>query len=146
MKKSLLTIALLIAIFSLGIIGTYGLFESRLNIEMNSKIAKFNISINDSLITTEDASFTIDSFYYDNDEYTNDSKFAPGTTVYFDLDIKGNDTDVSVKYDVALDLSNITNESIVIEKVIDEDGNDITRTDEFKYTDLLTSGTVFRAT
>lgn len=113
----------LLSIVSLIILGTYitktyALFESNLVGGVNNPIGKWNIKLNDILVSSlEEKVITIDNFIYDDNENVKDGYIAPGSRGYFDLILDTTGTEVAVKYNIVIDLDKIENENIILSVV-----------------------------
>jgi hypothetical protein len=119
--------------FSFGI--TYGLFESNKDFTSNMNVAKFNLFVNDSnIVDTKD--FNINNIMVLDNENVLNGKIAPGVSGYFELLLSPKGSDVAIYYEVSLDLNNIDNNGIVLEK-IESDGNDLIRVDKYTYAGIF---------
>lgn len=111
----------LLSIVSLLVLGsciakTYALFESNLDGTVNNPIGKWNIKLNDILVSSsEEKIITIDKFIYDNNDMVRDGYIAPGSSGYFDLILDTTGTEVAIKYNIAVDLDKIENENITLD-------------------------------
>lgn len=111
----------LLSIVSLLVLGsciakTYALFESNLDGTVNNPIGKWNIKLNDILVSSsEEKVITIDKFIYDNNDMVRDGYIAPGSSGYFDLILDTMGTEVAIKYNIAVDLDKIENENITLD-------------------------------
>lgn len=111
----------LLSVVSLLILGsciakTYALFESNLDGTVNNLIGKWNIKLNDILVSSsEEKIITIDKFIYDNNDMVRDGYIAPGSSGYFDLILDTTGTEVAIKYNIAVDLDKIENENITLD-------------------------------
>lgn len=119
------------------IANSYGLFETHGEANIEQNLAKWVIKINDNLATGNTQSFIIDEFNYDSNGYINDDKLAPGGNCYFDLVLDATDTNVSVKYTIDFDFSEVENYSFIQPNVVNLNGNTIIRTGENQYTGLI---------
>lgn len=144
MKKWILLIAFIIAIFSLQLISTYGLFESNKDYGMEADLANFSISINGNEVTGSEHTYDVRTFGYYGDDNILNNRFAPGGRVYFDIEIEPNDTQVSFRYDVYVDLSYMTNSAIVVDNITsfvsngeETISNDLILTDEATYSGVV---------
>lgn len=119
------------------IANSYGLFETNGEANIEQDLAKWVIKINDKIATGNTQSFIIDKFNYDSNGYINDDKLAPGGNCYFDLVLDATDTNVSVKYTIDFDFSEVENYNFIEAHVINMNGNTIIKTGENQYTGLI---------
>lgn len=119
------------------IANSYGLFETGGEANIEQDLAKWVIKINKNLATGNTQSFIIDKFNYDSNGYINDDKLAPGGNCYFDLVLDATDTNVSVKYTIDFDFSEVENYNFIEAHVINMNGNTIIKTGENQYTGLI---------
>lgn len=125
-------------IFGFGlIVDTYGLFESNRIDTAMSDIAKWKISVNE-LNIMENTSFVVDSIVLDSNTSVKEGKIAPGGSGYFDILIDGKDTDVSFRYDVTFDFSNLDISKLIIEKIEEVNYGMLIKTGENTYTNVIT--------
>lgn len=114
---------------------TYGLFETNNVMVVNSEIGKWNIYVNDTAATEE--LFIVDSITVTDNAKVKNGKIAPGTNGYFDIVIDPKDTDVSIRYDISFDFSEIL-DSFSIKNIEEVGGVNLIQTDEFTYTNIIT--------
>lgn len=133
----------LILVFSLAtlytvynIYDTYALLETDEIVSNDIKTAKWNIKINDTLLGNT-TSFVVDGIKIEENDYTKENKLAPGTSGYFDILIDPTDTDVSIKYAISFDFSNVP-EGIDVLGVSETSGDTLIKTGENTYTNVLT--------
>ena len=86
---------------------TYGLLESDATANVKPAIGKWNITLNEINITVE-KSLTIDDFIYADNENVEEGYFAPGSEASYEIIIDPKDTDVSIRYDISMDLLDLT--------------------------------------
>lgn len=116
LKKSLAAIsAFFIFIFILSFNESYGKYISSLDEGANIKIAKWRILLNDEDIRNISSINSVIAPVFDGNEFIKSNVIAPGAEGYFDLTINGDDTDVTFKYEIAL---NIASESPVQDLII----------------------------
>lgn len=138
MKKIwLLILGLLGVVIGWGITGTYGLFESNVDLEANSKLAKWVVYVN-SIDVVSNNTFVIDTLNIDNDDNVMDGKMAPTSTAYFDVFINCYGTEVSVRYDLTLDFSSLDNPGLTFEGVEETNGKKLVKTGDNTYTGIIT--------
>ena len=141
MKKLLILTFFTILTFTL-LVSTYGIFESGLLQGTSIKIAAWEITINESIITNEEKTFNIDNIIWNNSENVLSGKVAPGMDGYFDIVIDPKNTGVSVRYDVIYDIDylNEINTAFKITKVEEINGNKLVLTDKYTYTGIIDLG------
>ena len=119
MKRKLLILSF-ISLIILGtyITSTYALFESNMSGDAVSSIGKWNIKLNDILISTiTENTISIDDFVYEENDNVKNGYIAPGSSGYFDLIFDTTGTEVAVKYNITIDLDKIENENIILSVV-----------------------------
>jgi hypothetical protein len=144
MKKSIICLLLLL-FFSLIYVclKTYGLYEDNLTGEVVGNTASFVFKINNITINNDNNTFNIDSFNIVNNSHANNQKLAPKSNGYFDIVLVPEDVKVSVLYNITFDLSNITNEKIKFDSVINNDTSmPLTRTAQYTYTGVMSLAAV----
>ncbi|MGN1379305.1 MAG: hypothetical protein ACI4XR_02780 [Bacilli bacterium] len=129
-----LLIILTLGIFIYIINSSYALFETNKSMVVKPNVAKWNININNSNINSSE-DFTIDSFVSVTNSHVKEGKIAPGAEGYFDIEIDGQDTDVSISYNLKFDLSSLNN--IVIESVEETNGYVITSEEDNTYSGVI---------
>lgn len=132
MKNKLfyLLIILTLGIFVYLINSSYALFETNKSMVVKPDVAKWNININNNNINSSE-DFIIDSFVPDANTHVAQGKIAPGVGGYFDIEIDPQDTDVSISYNLKLDLSSLNN--IIIEQVEEINGHDVIMSEDGTY-------------
>ena len=138
MKKHILVILCVFSsIFLLvEIVSTYSLFETDRETVVTSPIAKWNILVNNTLITDFDGqenSFDLGSIDWNSGGHVRSGKAAPGSVGTFEIEIDPTDTEVSFLYELEIDTSLLGNDEISIQSVLEEDGHEFIRTGEYKY-------------
>ena len=138
MKKSKLWILFIIAfcLTAYIIIDTFALFESNFNESTNVAIGKWTIKLNNNDITNgTTVEFPIENFTTNENNHTTSGYFGPGSSGYFDVVLDPGDTDVSIRYDITLDIAEDLPGNISY--YLSVDGNSMTRTGEFTYSGVL---------
>lgn len=141
MKKLLILTFFTIMTYFL-LVATYGVFESKVLNGTQIKLAAWNVEVNNSIVTNEDKTFTIEDIICSNSENVLNGKIAPGVDGYFDIVVDPKTTDVSVRYDITYDveyLKNI-NKAFIITKVENLEENEIILTDKYTYTGIIFLG------
>lgn len=138
MKSKILyiTCAIMIFVTIYEITNTYGLFESNINMDVDSKLATWNILINDTNIGKSET-FTIDNFISEEDNTVASGKIAPGTSGYFNINIDPSTTQVSIRYDLTFDFSILDN-LFTITKVEEKNGYNLIKTGPNTYSNVIT--------
>lgn len=136
MKRGFIVIGCLLFLL-IGLFGvTYGLFESNKDFNSSMNVAKFNLFVNDSNVV-DTKEFNINNITVLDNENVLNGKIAPGVSGYFELLLSPKGSDVAIYYEVTLDLDNIDNEGITLEK-IESDDNDLIRVDKYTYAGVFT--------
>lgn len=136
MKRGFIVIGCLLFLLILGFNVTYGLFESGRDFNSNMNVAKFNLFVNDTNIV-DTKEFNINNITVLDNENVLNGKIAPGVSGYFDIVLNPMESDVSIYYEVTLDLDNIDNDGIILEKIVSDD-NDLIRVGKYTYAGVFT--------
>lgn len=138
MKSKILyiTCAIMIFVTIYEITNTYGLFESNINMDVDSKLATWKILINDTNIGKSET-FTIDNFISEEESTVASGKIAPGTSGYFNINIDPSTTQVSIRYDLTFDFSKLDN-LFTITKVEEKNGYNLIKTGPNTYSNVIT--------
>lgn len=131
MKRGFIVLGCLLFLVMLGINITYGLFESDKDFNANMNVAKFNLFVNNSNIV-DTKTFNIDNITVIENENVLNGKIAPGVSGYFNIELNPKGSDVSIYYEVSLNLDNVLNEGIVLEK-IESDNEELKRVGKYTY-------------
>ena len=141
-KQTIWTIIFTILVISLltaEIIYTYSLFETNTSLSTSSDIAKWNIKVNNNMITSNQINsneVVIGSIDWENGTHVKQGKAAPGSVGNFDIEIDPTNTDVSFLYTVNIDTSELENDEFIISNVTELNGNEFIRTGEYEYTGI----------
>lgn len=121
------------------IANTYALLESELSGTIKTEIGKWNIYINgDDVTNGTTQSFVMNKFNIGGSEYTAEGKIAPGMKGSFEISICPKDTQVSIKYDIAIDDTNLGEEQIKLVSIIEKNNkNELIRTGKNTYTAVI---------
>lgn len=140
MKKIYFCLALVLLIITVFIIlKTYGLFETKTELNVQSEVGKWVILVNNTDITQqENTKFSVDKIIWDQNDEIKEGKIAPGASGYFDIVIDPTDTDVSVRYDIGFDFSEFENTNITITSIQEINDKKIVKTGDNKYTGIIT--------
>ena len=136
MKKYTMVLApffFLVMIF----VGSYALFESQRTNTSELEIAKWDIKVNDNMLSGSTSTFTVNNFTWSTSEYIKEGKAAPGLNGYFDIEIDPNDADTSIRYDVTFDFSVLDSNQFTITEIKEIDDKAIVRTGEYTYSNII---------
>lgn len=127
MKNKVSLKILLVAVFVLLvtmflIVETYALFESNVSGEKELDVGKWTILLNGNDVV-ETKTITISDFVYNSGTHTENGYFAPGTSLYFDIEIDATESDVSVQYQLDIDDSILLEHPNIYFNVTDLDNN-----------------------
>lgn len=138
MKNKIIYIvcAIMIFISIYEIKNTYGLFESKKEIDIDKSVAKWNIYINDNNLNTTET-FTIDNFTFQETDTVAKDKIAPGILGWFDILIDARDTQVSIIYEITFDFTSLSS-NITVEKIEEINGRKIIKTGPNTYSNYIT--------
>ena len=139
-KKIFILLTIIMLCFTIyKIVSTYALFETKLQKNVKADVGKWNIKVNAEDITnTTTHSFTMNTFKISQSPYTKENKIAPGMDGTFEIDIEPQDTQVSIRYDIAIDSTELTNQSIKLNSVMEKNNNnEIIKTAENTYTGVI---------
>ncbi len=136
MKRGFIFIGCLLFLLILSFNITYGLFESNKDFNANMNVAKFNLFVNNNNIV-DTKSFNINNITVLNNENVLDGKIAPGVRGYFELILDPKDSDVSIYYEVSLDLKDVLNDGIILDGV-ESDSGSLIKVDKNTYAGVFT--------
>lgn len=141
MKKTILIILVIITLIIaiLTIVFTYAVFESEISGDVMVDKATWRILINNTDITNgTNKEFVIDKINVVGSNHTQAGKIAPGDSGNFNILIDPENTDVSIRYDVSLDFSNLENTKLKVESIEEtEEGKTLIKTGENTYTGTI---------
>ncbi len=115
---------------------SYALFESELTVEAGTTAGSWNIYVNGTNISGNTTQFTINNVNISTNNHVVQNRMAPGTSAYFDLNIIPTGTDVSVRYDITFDFSELST-SLVVEDIVELNGRTLVRTGENVYSGVI---------
>lgn len=145
-KKSLIAILFIILAIILiyEIIITYATFISEFTGDMKVDNATWRILVNNTDISSNTVKqFTIDNINVDESQGVEQGKLAPGLKGDFNIIIDPTDTDVSIKYELKIDTTNLNPTNIRIESVVETlHGNNLINTDVNTYTGIIKSSDI----
>lgn len=115
---------------------TYSLFESIVAVGVESDIAKWNIEVNDEMITSGSSvnnTFDIGSVVWQNGGHVISGKAAPGSVGSFSIEVDPTDTQVSFTYQIEFDMEALDNDYFVVTNVRETNGHTFIRIGENTY-------------
>ena len=121
------------------IVKTYAVFESNLSTTAQISVGKWRIAVNEDDVTSGSLhEFTIDNINIDQNANVKQGKFAPGMTGDFQIEILPQDTQVSIRYDIFVDDSDLDSSQIRIGTISETNHNkQLIRTDEKTYSQTI---------
>ena len=137
--KIILVLALIImlAVTIYNVRNTFALFESEIQLGVEETTGSWNIYINNTNISGSSTEFTVNNVNISTNEHVVADRMAPGTSAYFDLNIVPTGTDVSIRYDITFDFSELST-SLVVDDISELNGRTLVRTDENVYSGVIT--------
>lgn len=140
MKKSLTFVAILLLFITLlAIKNTYSLFESNGDGIVSENLAKWQIKVGDTYLTTlskEDEEFNLDNITWSNGTHVKDGKGTPGAKGSFEIVIDPLKTETSFLYYITIDMDSLNNSAITLESVSEKNGYEFIKQDENTYVGL----------
>lgn len=123
----------------IGILYAFSLLESETTRVVQNALGQWTILVNDVDVTSESVDFDIDNINYDTDVNVVNGKLAPGLGGYFDIAIDPSGTEVSVRYDITFDTSQLdaSETSLAISSIRERSGKRIIRTGPHTYTGII---------
>lgn len=118
---------------------TYSLFETNGAGEATSSLAKWQIKVNNSDVTTlteKNNAFVLGSIDWGNQTHVKAGKAAPGSIGSFDIFVNPFGTEVAFLYELTFDLAGLTNTEFGISSVLEVNGKELVRTGENTYTGI----------
>lgn len=142
MKKKILIIlcASVLILLCLEVKNTYSLFETNGTGVASEKLAKWQIKVNNTYVTTltEDRNtFNLGSIEWENQGHVKVGKAAPGSVGKFYIEIDPTNTEVSFLYELTLDTSSLNNSEFQITNVKEVNGKTFLRTSENTYVGIV---------
>lgn len=108
MKKILIIICFILCVFTIRQVSTsFAVFESSYSEDVEADVAKWHIYVNDYNLNDTDNVFYVNNVTYTNNQHVSANRFAPGVTGTFLLEIDPTDTEVSFKYEISFDSTNL---------------------------------------
>ena len=112
-------------------------FESELTLESDATAGSWNIYVNNTNISGSTTTFTVNNVNISSNQHVVANRMAPGTSAYFDLNIVPTNTDVSIKYDITFDFSELS-ASLVVDDISELNNRTLVRTGENTYSGVIT--------
>ena len=135
-RITVIGVTLIAVILFIALYYTYSLFETNKEITVSSDIAKWNVKVNNTMVTgggTTAATFNLGSINWSSGGHVRSGKAAPGSTGNFTIEIDPTNTDVSFTYELTIDTSSLENDEFIISRVRETNGNEFIRTGENTY-------------
>ena len=135
-RITVIGVALIAVILFITIFYTYSLFETNKQISVSSNLAKWNVKVNNTMVTQNTASvntFNLGSIDWNSGGHVREGKAAPGSTGTIEIEIDPTDTQVSFTYEITIDTSSLENDEFNITSVSETNSNEFIRTGEFTY-------------
>ena len=143
-KKEIKKIILILACISvivtiIFIIQTYAKYVTNVSGSSSIDIAKWHILVNGTdIVTGTVEKFDVDALITVENKHTKEKKLAPGSAGGFMIAIEPMDTQVSVRYDISIDQSEIKNQKLSLYSVEEIDtGNPLIETEPNVYTGII---------
>ena len=141
MKKVFYISSLVLGIVLIvGILYTFSLLESNTTKVVQNGLGQWTILVNEVDVTSSAVDFDIDTINYDTNANVVSGRLAPGLGGYFDIAIDPSGTEVSVRYDITFDCSNMeaSETSLAISSIRELSNKRIIRTGAYTYTGIIT--------
>ena len=119
---------------------TYSLYESVAVSPATSDIAKWNIKVNNSMVTglsSNESEINIGSIDWQSNGHVRPGKAAPGSIGSFEIEIDPTDTQVSFIYELELEIDDLDNDEFEIHSVTETNGHSVVRTGERTYSGIV---------
>lgn len=147
-KRLLIILALvMIIVVAYELIRTYAIFYSEANGTVSVAGAIWSIHLNNTDISSgTETNFTVNNIELTTSEHILEGKIAPSINGIFYIEIDPGNTNVSVRYDITLDKSNISN-GIAIDSITEVNENyALIQTAEDTYTGIISLSKIQQAT
>lgn len=139
--KRILIIAILFMVLFMAyrIISIYAIFYSEGQGKVTQNNATWTIYLNKTDVTSKNSNaFEVDTFELEENSHVSTGKIAPGTKGSFYIELDPKNTNVSIRYDIEIDKTQISNNSIEIVSIEEiEEGNTLTKTSDSTYTGIM---------
>lgn len=137
-KAFLILLTILMTIFTIyKIVEIYGVFYSEWKSSSEMNLAKWNVSVNDNDVKSgATQNFVIEKITIVNPIHSvKEGKLAPSLDGYFEFTIDPQDTQVSIRYDITVDVTGLEGHSLKLASITEENLNkQLIRTDKNTYT------------
>lgn len=141
MKKILKILTLIMLILTIWTISdTYAKFFTKATITAEYEVGKWQILLNEMDIyseTGEAVTFTMSAQNDTENTNTASGKIAPNSSVYADIMLNPAGTDVAVRYDIEVDLSELEDLNLQFEVTIPDSEKTLTKTADNIYTGII---------
>ncbi len=142
MKKTFLIILCtsFLILLCLEVKETYSLFETNGTAVAGKQLAKWQIKVNNTYLTTLSENrntFSLGSIEWENQGHVKPGKAAPGSIGKFYIEIDSCHTEVSFLYEITLDMTNLKNSEFQISEIKEVNGKNLIRTGEHTYVGII---------
>ena len=117
MKKSVISLLLLLFLGLIAFFITYALFESDVQGDSPIDIAGFRVIINGTTIDQNNYRFNIDQVFYESAVGVVSGKLTPNSMAHFDIVIDTRNVDVAFTYNIELAYSLLLGGQIYIQRI-----------------------------
>ena len=128
--------------------GTYTSYETNTTGNVSVPIAKWNIKVNNTVITTADENFQldVDNISWNSSGHISTGKGAPGLSGTTTLVINPGNTEVSFRFDLEIiDRNTDENNKLIVTSITSRDV-ELIRTGEYTYTGIFSKSDVINGT
>jgi hypothetical protein len=136
-KKAIIALTIIWAIITFNLIKTtYAKYITTLDTNASISISRWNISLNDNILTSQKSMNNILELTFPGDEFTQSNVIVPGSTGYFDLNIDSSNTTVPFSITVLAELNSQSalTQDFIISGYSVNDGNIISLADVSTFT------------
>lgn len=142
MKKQVLIVlcSCLFILLCLEIKNSYSLFETNGEGLVSENLAKWQIKVNNTYLTTlteERSTFNLGSIEWENQGHVKTGKSAPGSIGKFYIEIDPCQTEVSFLYEITIDIDSLENSEFQINNVKEINGKSLIRTAKNTYVGIV---------
>lgn len=117
--------------------GSFAIYASDVDGGINVNIAKWNIKVNGTVITSnEECNVDISDIIWES-SYVDGNKAAPGGNGYFNIVIDPMDTDVSIRYDIDIIDSSVEPDKILTVTSVSDSTSELVKTSATTYTGII---------
>ncbi len=137
MKRWVIILFVIVLFITAYVIKTsFSLFESAKEIVVNNDIGRWQIMVNDDLIS-DIVTFNVTNVQVTGDENVRENHFAPGTEGYYDIVIDPNAPEVSIYYVIVCRTDMITNRQITLTDIENVDREDLILVAPYTYAGII---------